>query len=168
MRREREKRAMRRLVSSLAVVAALLVGFAPRAAAASISGTATGTGTTTNFQQRLIGRVGGDTYYYQTFTVVYSGDITGTASDTVITIVHSDETETAQEGSEICASCTVAGRTGGYAAEWNFIGSATTGAGGGAFIWTRGSGGLRGLVGGGTYYSPPSGVATFSYSYYLP
>jgi hypothetical protein len=152
------------------LVAVLLVG-APRAAAAPIFGTATGTFVITSAQQTPIGRHGGDTYYYQTFTLVYSGDLTGTTTNSDVYIVHSDGSATTQLGSESCAQCTLAGRTGGFTAVWNFIGSATQGST--TLIFTRGLGALHGLVGGGSV--PQTGVTsgglpsgTYSFTYELP
>jgi hypothetical protein len=156
---------LRKLLISMTVIAALLIGFAPRAAGATITGTATGTFVNTNYHQTLIGHEGGDTLYYVTFTNPYSGDITGSAFESFIERVHSNGSTTVQLANETCDHCTVAGRTGGYTAVWNYIGSTT---GKGSFIFTAGFGGLKGLVGGGSYDQTTASSGTYSYSYYLP
>jgi hypothetical protein len=152
-------------VISTSVIAALLMGVAPRAAATTITGTATGTFGNTNYHQTLIGHEGGDSIYNVTFTNPYSGDLTGSASDSFVERVHSNGSITVQLGYETCAHCTLAGRTGGYTTVWNYIGSAT---GKGSVIFTGGFGGLKGLVGGGSYDQTSASGGTYSYSYYLP
>jgi hypothetical protein len=139
----------------------VLVGFAPRADASAITGTATGTVTVTNVQQTVIGHHGGDTYYYETFTATYNGGLSGTTLNWDVYIRHSNGVLTTQVGYQSCASCTIGGRTGGYTAEWNFLGSDTNGIT--DLIITRGFGGLTGLVGGGIFLSNATGSYTMTY-----
>jgi hypothetical protein len=170
-------------VVSTTLIAALLVGVAPRAAVTSgigtvtgtfvntsmpqaLIGTATGTFVNTNFHQTLIGHEGGDEIDYVTFTNPYSGTLTGSAVETLVQRVHKDGSVTVQLATETCARCTLAGRAGGYSAVWYYIGGSTSGKG--SFIFTEGFGGLKGLVGGGRFDQLTASSGSYSYTYYLP
>jgi hypothetical protein len=154
------------LVLSIILIVASLVSLAPRADAATISGTATGTWVIPSQQTTFIGNFGGNAYYYQTFNLILKGDLSGTTSDTDIEVVHSDGSVTGP-GTMTCASCTLAGRTGGFTAVWYFRSFGDI-----PLVFTRGTGGLRFLTGGGNGCSPasscggnPNGSAYGSYSY---
>src|SRR5215469_15550973 len=101
---------MRKLMSGVAVVATLLVGFVPHAAA-STPVTATGNFGYSLVSQTPIRTVGDTTFFATVASVPYFGDLTGTATDTEIDIVHSDGSFTAH-GTEVCMSgCMLGGRT---------------------------------------------------------
>jgi hypothetical protein len=164
-----QRTTMRALVVGIAVLVTALVGAAPRADAAAISGTATGTftGTATS---TLVGTVGGVSYYSTIFTTTYSGGLTGTVNDIETDIVRANGSWIG-DGTEICASCTLGGRRGGYVAQ--FRGSGPNWSAGlpysGGLIFTRGTGGLAGLQGGGPFWQGSAAArGSYAYAYYLP
>jgi hypothetical protein len=162
---------MRSLVLSIAVIVTFLVGFAPRADAATKMGTAKGTWAITSADQSLVSKVGGDTTYYQTFTLVYSGDLKGTTYNWGYETQHKDGTWAIAEDYETCSNCTLAGRTGSFDSVWNYVGhtvQATV-----TMYFTCGRGGLTGLVAGGVAIQnalAKSGfpIGTYTYTYELP
>lgn len=153
---------MRRFVSSAALVIAILVGVVPRAAA-SRPVTATGAFTFVSDTQTPIGAASGDTYSDEVAAVSYKGALTGIALDTDTFVTHKDGSFTAQ-GSEVCAACTIGGKTGTFISLFMFAGSGTTYRG--ALIFTRATGGLAGLHGGGAFQGNTAGN-TYSYAYWF-
>jgi hypothetical protein len=152
---------MRKLVSSVTVVAALLMGFAPRAGAATLSGTATGTFTNLSDTQTTTGSAGGDTYIDEVLPLTYHGGLSGIAIDTDTFVVHHDGSYVGI-GTEVCASCSIGGRTGTLIASFLFAGSGSTYAG--TLLFTRATGGLAGLHGGGTFKGTATSQ-TYAYTY---
>jgi hypothetical protein len=76
-------------------------------------------------------------------------------------VVHADGSVSGF-GSETCHSCTIGGRTGSFTA---VFASRSSGAGiSGRETFVRGTGGLAGLHGGGTFEGTPAGN-TYSYAY---
>jgi hypothetical protein len=160
---------MRKFMSAIAVVATLLIGFAPHAAA-STPVTATGAFGYSLVSQTLIRTAGTNTVFYATVaSVPYSGDLTGPATDTEIDIVHSDGSFTTH-GTEVCiAGCMLGGRTGGYTSVYEFTGSNWYTNGGypyqGHLTFTGGTGGLAGLHGGGTFGGTLAIPSFYTYTY---
>jgi hypothetical protein len=166
-----KRRTTRTLAIGIAVLAAVLVGFVPRAAAAPIAGTATGAWyiPAASVQTTTIGSYGGNTYQYQTATIILTGAISGTTIDTDINIINNSTGAFSGPGTMDCANCTLAGQTGGFTAVWYVTAS-------GAKIpltFTLGIGGLHGLTGGGIFFSGPgstsngSAYGTYSLNYQL-
>ncbi len=159
------------LVLSIIVIVASLVGFTPRADAATKMGMAKGTWAITSADQTLVSQGGGDSTYYQTFTLVYSGDLKGTTYNWGYETQHKDGTWAIAEDYEVCSDCTLAGHTGSFDSVWNYIGNtvkATV-----TMFFTCGRGGLTGLVAGGVTIQnavSKSGlpIGTYAYTYELP
>jgi hypothetical protein len=134
-------------------------------------GTAKGTWAITTADQTLVSEVGGDSTYYQTFTLVYSGALKGTTYNWGYETQHKDGTWAIAEDYETCSNCTLAGRTGSFDSVWNYVGStvkATV-----TMFFTCGRGGLTGLVAGGVVLQTAmskSGlpIGTYTYTYELP
>jgi hypothetical protein len=158
---------MRKIVSSVAVMAVLLVGVA-HPAAASTPVTATGTFEVSLVSSTLIRTAGANTFFYALVgNVPYFGDLTGTATDTETDIVHSDGSYVAS-GTEVCTSCTLGGRIGGYTSVYAYTGSNyfTTGVPiQGHLTFTGGTGGLAGLHGGGAFGGTAGAPGFYSYNY---
>jgi hypothetical protein len=163
-----KRSAKRSSILSIATLLVCLMSIAPRADAAALSGTATGTWVIPSTQTTFIGNFDGNAYYYQTWKLIYSGDLSGTTTNTGIEVVHPDGSVTGP-GTETCGSCTLDGRTGGFTAVFYFdLANNMTSI---PFIFTRGFGGLRGLTGGGNGCTPssscggnPNGSSYGSYS----
>lgn len=106
----------------------------------------------------------GNTFFTEDATLVYTGDLTGPASDTATTLVYSDGSFSSH-GTEVCTACILAGRTGDFTAVFTLAGS-PTGQYAGHETFVRGTGGLAGLHGGGTFQG--NGTAnTYSYHYFF-
>lgn len=119
-------------------------------------------GTTLSDVYTLLGTSGGETYYREDLTFLYTGDLVGTATDVNYIVVHADGSFESF-ATEVCTGCTLAGRTGNFTANYFIIGAdfdnlIYTG----YFAFTGGSGGLAGLNGFGTF---GGANADFSYSY---
>ncbi|MGZ4201293.1 MAG: DUF3224 domain-containing protein [Thermoleophilaceae bacterium] len=153
-------RSTRKLVSSTTAVLALSALFAIPASAHP-AGVAAGSFSILDDQKTPIGQVGGNTFVHEVASIQYMGGLRGvvTATDTIV--VHADQSIQAF-GSETCHSCTIGGRTGSFTAVFAFHSTDTGIAGREVFI--RGSGGLAGLHGGGTFAGTPAGN-TYSYAY---
>ncbi len=155
-----------------AVIAAILVGVAPRADAASKMLVATGTWTYAVDTQTLMRTAGSDHYYEEVASNAYGGGLSGIATDHDTFVMHKDGTEYSHDGSELCASCTLGGRTGAFTAVFGYTVSGlagTTPTCVGTLHFTRGLGGLVGLHGGGTFACTVLlgnvFVGTYSYTY---
>jgi hypothetical protein len=150
------RRVIRAVVSSTAVVAAL-AGCAPPTAA-SPSAVASGSYTSVQTSKTHIRTAGGDSVDLLVFSVTSVGGLTGVATDTFTAATHADGSMDAN-GTEVCSSCTIGGRTGSYIAAFSLTVS-VAGVLAGHLTFTSGSGGLAGLHGEGTFTAD-----TYSYNY---
>jgi hypothetical protein len=149
-------RVIRTVVSSTAVVVAALAGCAPPATT-SPSAVASGSYTFVQTSSTHIRSAGGDSFDLQVFSLTSVGGVTGVATDTQTAVTHADGSINAN-GTEVCSSCTIGGRTGSYIAAYSLTAS---GAGvAGHLTFTSGGGLLAGLHGEGTFT-----VDTYSYNY---
>jgi hypothetical protein len=149
--------------SCLAGAAVLLAGLAScvAPAAASSAATASGTFTFVSDTRTPIRTADGNTIVDEVASIAYAGDLSGTVTATDTIVVHPDGSVEGH-GREVCDSCTIGGRTGAFTALFAFRGSATHFAGSEVFV--DGSGGLKGLRGGGTFEG--NGASnTYSYHY---
>jgi hypothetical protein len=101
---------------------------------------------------------GGDSFDLQVFSLTSVGGVTGVATDTQTAVTHADGSIDAN-GTEVCSSCTIGGRTGSYIAAYSLTVS-VSGVFAGQLTFTSGSGGLAGLHGEGTFTAD-----TYSYNY---
>ena len=156
---------MHRLLTIAASVVAVSAVLA-LPAAASPPATATGTFTTQVVSFNVFRETNGVAFVHEVDTDTYTGGLVGAATDTYTSrAVFANGSQTG-DGTEVCNSCTIGGRTGGYTAVFNF----TIPAGGGNFTGTEtfisGTGGLAGLHGGGSFQG--DGITnTYSYSYHF-
>ena len=148
-------------LSVAALVALVTGGFS--GVAARTSATATGTFTTLSDTQTPLGSAGGDTYSDEVLPLSYHGGLTGIAIDTDTFIMHHDGSYIGQ-GTELCASCSIGGKTGTFIASFVFAGSGSKYAG--TLLFTRATGGLAGLHGGGTFQGTNMGQ-TYAYTYWF-
>jgi hypothetical protein len=154
----------RLVIASVSVVAIFAACAFP--AAASPPATAAGNFTTSVDSFNVIRETNGVVFVHEVDTDTYTGGLVGAATDMyTVRSVLANGSETGH-GTEVCDSCTIGGRTGGYTAIFNF----TIPAGGGPFTGTetfiRGTGLLAGLHGGGSFQG--SGIVnTYSYSYHF-
>ncbi len=153
---------MRKLLIVSASVVTVFAGLA-LPAAASRRATASGTYTTSVVSKEVIRVADGVTVVKEVDTDVYAGDLIGAATDRYTLRVFANGSFTG-EGTEVCHSCTLGGRTGGFTARFRFTGSGNNYTGTETFI--RGTGGLRGLRGGGSFRGTASGN-TYSYAYHF-
>lgn len=153
-------RSTRKLVSSTTAVLALSALFA-LPASAHPSGTAAGSFKFLSDQKTPIGQAGGNVFIREVASIQYSGGLRGTVSAGNVIVVHADGSVSGF-GGETCHSCTIGGRTGSFTAVFAFHSTDTGIAGREVFV--RGSGGLAGLHGGGTFEGTPAGN-TYSYAY---
>jgi hypothetical protein len=100
----------------------------------------------------------GDSFDLQVFSLTSVGGVTGVATDTQTAVTHADGSIDAN-GTEVCSSCTIGGRTGSYIAAYSLTVS-VSGVFAGHLTFTSGSGGLAGLHGEGTFTAD-----TYSYNY---
>ncbi len=119
-------------------------------------------GTTISDVYTTLGTFGGDTYYRENLTFLYTGDLTGTATDVNYIVLHADGSFESY-ATEVCTGCTLGGKTGSFTAAYyidgvDFNNLIYTG----YFAFTGGSGGLAGLTGAGTF---GGANANYSYSY---
>ena len=162
-------RSFRIALIALALMAAgMLGGVAPAAVASPpAAGTATGSYTVQILDQTDFHTAGGNLFFNEVAELNYNGGLTGIASDTLSWVVHSDGSFNAH-ATEVCDSCTIGGRTGGYTAVFEFTGSGdefgipdfTTLEGHQTVI--RATGGLAGLHSQGTF-----NLDTYSYNYHF-
>ena len=162
----RRNRVELKLVLSAAAVAALVAGFgAP--AQASTSLVASGSFGFAPISVTLVRTVGNTSVYVTVANVPYSGGLSGTAIDTETDFVGSNGAW-AGYGTEVCTSCSLGGRTGGYTAVYvdaglNYF---TTGLPAEGYLtFTGGTGELAGLHGGGTFGGNASNPGSYSYNY---
>lgn len=148
---------IRTVVSSTAVVVAALAGCAAPAPA-SPSAVASGSYTFVQTSQTHIRTAGGDSVDLIVASVTSVGGVTGVATDTFTAATHADGSVNAN-GTEVCSSCTIGGRTGSYIAAFSLTVSVAGGLAG-HLTFTSGSGGLAGLHGEGTFTAD-----TYSYTY---
>ena len=150
-------RIIRTIVSSTTVVVVALAGCASPAPA-SASAVASGSYTFVQTSKTHIRTAGGDSVDLLVFSVTSVGGLTGVATDTFTAATHADGSMDAN-GTEVCSSCTIAGRTGSYIAAFSLTVS-VAGVLAGHLTFTSGSGGLAGLHGEGTF-----AARTYSYNY---
>jgi hypothetical protein len=155
--------AMRRTVLTVLLATGAAVAFAIPAQASApalASGTFSGTDTLTPVRTTASG-----TTFYSDFLVgQYSGDLSGSFTDTGTFVTRADGSFFGY-GTEVCTDCTLAGRVGDFTATYNLQGTATGtpshGGTGGHLTFTSASDGLAGLHGQGAF----TGAGTYSYSY---
>jgi|SRR5579859_3218112 len=152
---------MRKLIASTLLILVVLMGFVPPAAASSRS-VATGSFNYVPTTTTLIRTAGGNSYYAEVASVTWSGGLSGVATDTETYVVHADGSFSGH-GTEVCAACTIGGRTGSYTARIEFAGPGASYSGRLIF---HGSGGLAGLRGGGVFQGSDSGY-TYSFDYWF-
>jgi hypothetical protein len=122
------------------------------------SGVASGSFTSGRPSITHIRTAGGDSFDLLVGSVTYIGGVTGVSTDTSTVVTHADGSVNA-DGTEVCGSCTIGGRTGSYIAAYSFTVS-VAGMVAGHLTFTSGSGGLAGLQGEGTF-----AAGTYSYNY---
>jgi hypothetical protein len=122
------------------------------------SGVASGSFTAGRPSITHIRTAGGDSFDLLVGSVTSIGGVTGVATDTQTNVTHADGSINA-DGTEVCGSCTVGGRTGSYIAAYSLTVS-VSGVVAGHLTFTSGSGGLAGLHGEGTFTAD-----TYSYNY---
>lgn len=132
--------------------------------------TASGTFGFNLISSAIVRTIGDITVYSTVASVPYYGGLTGTATDRETDIVASNGSSVGY-GTEVCTSCSLGGRTGGYTAVYALVGQNyfTTGVPvEGYLTFTSGTGGLAGLRGGGTFggnASSPLGFYSYNYSF---
>ena len=156
------------LIALTLMAAGMLGGVTPGAVASPpAAGTATGSYTVQVLDQTDFRTAGGNLFFNEVAELNYSGGLTGIAIDTLRWVVHSDGSFSAH-ATEVCDSCTIGGRMGGYTAVFKFSGSGdqfgnpdfTTLKGHQTVI--RATGGLAGLHLHGTFT-----LDTYSYKYHF-
>jgi hypothetical protein len=150
---------MRKLLAILAFATALLAGVAGPAHAS--YGHASGTFSFISDDFQFRGAIGDDLVFSEVAVISYDGDLTGVATDTDVFILHPDGSYFAR-GAEMCELCTLAGRSGSYSSTFTFSGTGSDYRG--VLAFTRGTGGLAGLHGGGQFQGDDSGNM-YSYAY---
>jgi len=93
--------------------------------------------------------------------ISYAGDLSGTATDTDVFILHPDGSFEAH-GTESCTLCTLAGKHGSFTSTFTFSGIGFSYRG--ALTFTGGTGGLAGIHGGGPFQGDDTGNS-YSYAY---
>ena len=132
----------------------------PLAIAQSATATAptTGSGTFALAPTSVATRTAGDNIIIvETDAGSFTGTISGTITENIRIVVHTDDGSAEFHGIDTCAPCTVAGKTGGYsdvfsgtqAPSGNFVGHFAFG-GTGALATLHGVGTFKGLAGAGT------------------
>jgi hypothetical protein len=167
-RTEGRKWVRRKLVPSIVTVAAVVAGFSPPAQA-STPMTATGTFGFIPISSTVIRTVGNISVYAVVGSVPYYDALTGTATDRETDIVRRNGSFVGY-GTEVCTSCTLGGRTGGYTAVYTIAGLnylITAVPFEGYLSFTGGTGGLAGLHGGGTFGGTTSNPGFYSYNYFF-
>ncbi len=150
------------LATSFLLIVLALSAFASPVAAKSrqvASGYAVDTGDT----QTFLGMVGNDSLYFDITPGTFYGGITGKFVDQFYTRVRPDGSFTGY-GTEVCTDCSIGGKTGTFYARFTFAGN-SAGFSGKQFF-TKGTGGLKGLHGGGTFQTGAVGNDyVFSFSF---
>ena len=107
--------------------------------------------------------MGDSSLYFDVTPGIFNAGIAGNFIDQFYTLVRSGGSYTGH-GTEVCASCTIGGRTGTFYARFEFSGKGTQFSGKQCF--TRGTGGLIGLEGVGSFQTGLAGNSySFSYSF---
>ncbi|MBV9278941.1 MAG: hypothetical protein JOZ41_02570 [Chloroflexi bacterium] len=135
----------------IAPAAALLLSLGiahPAGATTAVVGTGTITVTPGSFQVTSFRQADGNTFITYTDAGTFTGAISGAYAETGNVITHADGSQNIR-GSDSC-TCTVGGRTGAYADDFWATGVASTGIAEGSVV-VKGSGGLAGLHGEGTF-----------------
>ncbi len=153
---------MRKFVLSAAAVMAVFASFA-LPGAASPPATATGTFMVLSEDFAFVRAADGNIFLAGSLSIRYAGGLTGPATDTESFVIYKDGTFRGH-GIEVCSSCTIGGRTGGFTAVFEFSGGPEFTEFTGRLTFIRGTGGLAGLHGGGTFQGT-GGVNTYAYSY---
>lgn len=122
------------------------------------SGVASGSFTSVQTSKTHIRTTGGDSFDLRVSSETYVGGVTGVTTGTSTDVTHADGSVNG-DGTEVCSSCTIGGRTGSYIAAYSFTVS-VAGVLAGHLTFTSGSGGLAGLQGEGTF-----AAGTYSYNY---
>ena len=122
------------------------------------SGVASGSFTSAQTSKTHIRTTGGDSFDLRVSSETYVGGVTGVTTGTSTDVTHADGSVNG-DGTEVCSSCTIGGRTGSYIAAYSFTVS-VAGVLAGHLTFTSGSGGLAGLQGEGTF-----AAGTYSYNY---
>ncbi len=154
---------MRKSILGAAVLLALVTGFAHPAHAATLA-TATGTVTSLSDTLTTMGTVGGASFISEVNPGISHGGLVGTIMDTDTYMQQHDGSYVGQ-GTEVCASCSIGGRTGTYTAIYSFSGSGNNYTG--TLLFTHASGGLAGLHGGGTFLENGGTPETYIYTYWF-
>lgn len=135
-----------------AVICTALIGAVLTAAAGPASATVrapvAGTFAFLTDVQTVTSAAAGNLFIAETATLRYSGGLVGQASDVDSLVVHADGTFEGS-GTEVCADCTLGGRTGDFIASFVFRGSGDFYTGRETIISS--SGGLSGLHSEGTF-----------------
>jgi hypothetical protein len=157
---------MRTGAAAAIAVAALVLAAPPALATANAQPTATGTYTTQVLSQDVFRESNGVGFVKEVDMDTYTGGLVGAVTDTyTFNFVLSNESG-AGHGTEVCNSCTIGGRTGGYTAVFHFRVPAGGGNFTGALTFISGTGGLTGLRGGGNFQGNGT-VNTYSYTYHF-
>ena len=142
---------MRRLFCVATAFLALFLGLSPAVwASPPTQVQATGVVPFQNHTQTLLRAADGNFTFSAVDVVAFSGGVSGTAIDTYTFTVHPDGSTTSQ-GIETCSTCTIGGKTGGYAEVFSFTATPNFATFEGSFAVLRGTGGLSGLRGEGTF-----------------
>jgi hypothetical protein len=149
----KERIIMRRLLLVPLLVFALFAGFStPTRAAAPIEGSGTFTDGP-NSTLVLTGQAGGNTFYSQTFTLIFSGFLEATCPAFNTQVVHADGSDNFR-GSGTCTG-TVGNMQGTFSIP--FVGIvAADGSESGTFRVSGGTGSLAGVLGQGSFQVPAS------------
>ena len=151
------RRVVRTFISTTAVFVVALAGCGPPAAATPLA-VASGSYTFIQTSTTHIRTAGGDSFDLQVFSLTLVGGVAGVATDTQTAVTHADGSINAN-GTEVCGSCTIGGRTGSYIAAYS-VSMSVSGVVAGHLTFTSGSGGLAGLQGEGTFTAD-----RYSYNY---
>jgi hypothetical protein len=150
---------MRTFLAVPVLAVALFVGVAAPARAS--SGHASGTFSFVSDDLEFRGTLGANLVFSEIAVITYAGNLSGTATDTDVFILHPDGSYEAH-GTETCALCTLAGKHGSYTSTFIFSGLGSNYRG--ALTFTGGTGGLAGIHGGGPFQGDENGN-TYSYAY---
>jgi|tagenome__1003787_1003787.scaffolds.fasta_scaffold20989667_8 hypothetical protein len=153
---------------NIAVAASLIValaGFAASPAAANPPKVATGTSSLLSDEFTPIRNAGANGFFREHSSQSYAGDLVGVASDDDVFVAHGDYFHA--HGIETCTHCMIGGRAGGFTAVFSYKGvsDATGFTYTGHLTFLRGTGGLSGLHGQGTFSGNETGTNHYSYSY---
>jgi hypothetical protein len=160
--------AIGRATFTLAVAIASVLGVVSSAAASNPT-TATGTFTAGNDVLTPILTADGNSFYAESLTGSYSGDLQGPFQDTDTFLAFKNGSFRAH-GTEVCTGCTIGSSSpGDFTAVFTYSGAPTaTGLQfSGHLTVISASGGLAGLHLGGTFQGNETPIGTYSYNYAL-